>query len=131
MGTKKQLEDERARVIKNLRSLIKHSSSADKDLLRRLSRRVDSVKNDTRVGIRDSINRDVAAMIRDLYFISGTSSGSEEYMHMVGEDAFILKSIKEDMSNDIPISKEQRKKLYSIYKKLFPRKSNRFKYISI
>ncbi len=127
----KLLDKQRRQIIRNLDDAIKVSSDNTRKILRNLRRNATSQNSKTTtatsISFRDKKNRTIARMIQELYFMSGTSSGSEEYRHMVGEDAIILRSIKNDLTNNIPISIEKISKLYNIYSKIYPDSTEQIK----
>ena len=134
MKTKKMeklLDKQRKQLIRDLNNAINVNSDRTRKILRELKStrttfdcKKDEIKSKNTIHQKNMV---IDKMIRELYFISGTSSGSEEYVHMIGEDAILLKSIKDNLSNNVPISDSDINKLYKIYRKFFPDSAAQFK----
>ncbi len=127
MKTKKMeqlLNKQRKQLVRYLDDAITINSDKTRKMLRELkaTKTIPNCKKNETLpkNTTNQKNRTIAKMIRELYFISGTSSGSEEYLHMVGEDAILLKLVKDNLSNNIPISNSDINELYKIYCKFFP-----------
>lgn len=111
-----------------LKVTIVGTSKAIKQSLRSNNNNQQTNEGKTNPVLKVDFTGPTSKMIGDLYErMSGTSSEGESYTFAVGKDATLLASMQNKLLKQKPISRDDAKKVYDIYKRFFASEAEKIK----